>query len=419
MEEEILSTNNRIVILGAGIAGVNAAKTLLDHDYEGKVVLLDMEEKLPYDRPPLSKEYLTGAKDHKGILLHPEEFYQDSRIEMKLGKAVAELQPDKKTVILEDGEKISFDKLLITTGSKLRRLQPLDDQKFDNVFYLKTQKDANRLQDQLSSINHLAIIGAGFIGLEVAASMLAIGKRVTVFEAAKTPLSRVLGEDIGNYIASKHREKGIEIFTDDYITQFMGDSAIHAVETKEGRKIDCDAVLVGIGVSTDGLLVQDKLDFNDGIIVNEFCETSVPDIFAAGDCARWTYPVSGEAIRIEHWDHAMNQGATAAVNMLQPGSKPFTTIPYFWSDQHDLAIQYLGHPTQWDETVMRGTIETDQFTMFYLLNQRVVGALIVNQPANVLPVRRLISQAVFISADQLGDEKVKLKSIIKQATTII
>ncbi|WP_158232524.1 NAD(P)/FAD-dependent oxidoreductase [Sporosarcina sp. P13] len=413
-----MSTYNQIVIIGAGIAGVNAAKTLLDNDYEGKVVLIDRDENLPYDRPPLSKEYLAGTMDNDGILLHPEEFYRDDRMELLLGKSVTELRPDKKTVILNDGEEIGWDKLLITTGSKLRRLQPLDEQNFENVFYLKTQKDASRVQEQLSSINHLAIIGAGFIGLEVAASMLAAGKQVTVFEAAKTPLSRVLGEDMGTYIAEKHRAKGIEIFTDDYITQFKGDSSIREVETKNGIKLACDGVLVGIGVSTDGLLVEGILDFDDGIIVNEFCETSVADIYAAGDCARWTYPISGEKIRIEHWDHAMNQGATAALNMLQPNSQPFTTIPYFWSNQHDLAIQYVGHPTTWDQTVLRGSMEDDTFTMFYLLENKVVGALIVNQPTNVLPIRRLISQSVIVNTDQLGDEKVKLKQIIKQAAVI-
>jgi len=220
---------------------------------------------------------------------------------------------------------------------------------------------------------------------------------------------------MGNYIADVHRSKGIEIHTDDYITNFIGDTEIQEVETNSGKTFKCDGILVGIGVSTDSTLIEGVLEFEDGILIDEYCETSVSNIYAAGDCARWTYPISGEKIRIEHWDHAMNQGATAAANMVNPKSEPFNSIPYFWSNQHHLAIQYLGHPTQWDQTVLRGQQEKDEFTMFYLLNHKVVGALIVNQPKNVLPIRRLIGQSIEVTVEKLVDENTPLKNIVKQA----
>jgi len=410
-----MSNYNRIVIIGAGIAGVNAAKTLKANEYEGQITIIDADTNIPYDRPPLSKEYLAGTMNEEEILLNSSNFYEENQIELKLGKKVVDIKATEKNVVLDNGEIIHWDKLLITTGSKLRRLQQLDDRSFENVFYLKTRKDADNLKEKLASLDHLVIIGAGFIGLEVAASMLALGKKVTVFEAAKTPLSRVLGEEMGNYIADVHRSKGIEIHTDDYITNFIGHSEIQEVETNSGKKFKCDGILVGIGVSTDSTLIEGVLQFEDGILIDEYCETSVSNIFAAGDCARWTYPISGEKIRIEHWDHAMNQGATAAANMVNPKSEPFNSIPYFWSNQHHLAIQYLGHPTQWDQTVLRGQQEKDEFTMFYLLNHKVVGALIVNQPKNVLPIRRLIGQSIEVTVEKLVDENTPLKNIVKQA----
>lgn len=409
-----MGENARIVIIGAGIAGVNAAKTLRDNQFTGQITLIDGDTNIPYDRPPLSKEFIAGVMGEDDNYLHPESFYKENQIDLLLGNKVMEINPTKKEIIVDNGNVIHWDKLLITTGSKLRRLQNLDDTNFENVFYLKTRKDADYLKEKLASLNHLVIIGAGFIGLEVAASLIALGKKVTVFEAAKTPLARVLGEDMGNYIAGVHRSKGIEIYTDDYITNFMGDTILKNIETKDGRKMECDGILVGIGVTPDSFLTEGILDYEDGILIDEFCETSVSDIYAAGDCARWTYPISGEKIRIEHWDTALNQGRNAAINMLNPKSETYQTIPYFWSNQHHLAIQYLGHPTQWDETVVRGEISTDQFTMFYLLKNTVVGALIVNQPKNVLPIRRMIHQQIEVNVEELGDETKKLRDLVKQ-----
>jgi 3-phenylpropionate/trans-cinnamate dioxygenase ferredoxin reductase component len=411
-----MSEQTRVVIIGAGIAGINAAKTLRDNQFKGEITLIDGDSNLPYDRPPLSKEFIAGVMVEDDILLHPATFYQDNQIDLRLGNKVIEIQPTKKELTLDNRDIIHWDKLLITTGSKLRRLQNLDDLNFENVFYLKTLRDADYLKEKLASLNHLVIIGAGFIGLEVAASLVALGKKVTVFEAAKTPLTRVLGEDMGNYIADVHRSKGIEIYTDDYITNFIGDTNLKKIETKDGIKLECDGILVGIGVTPDSLLSEGILDYEDGIVIDEFCETSVSNIYAAGDCARWTYSVSGEKIRIEHWDHALNQGRNAAINMLNPKSETYETIPYFWSNQHHLAIQYLGHPTQWDQTVLRGQLEKDQFTMFYLLGNTVVGALIVNQPKNVLPIRRLINQKIAVNAEELGDETKKLRDFVKQKT---
>lgn len=407
---------SHIVIIGAGMSGVNAAKSLVNNHFEGKITLIDEDSSLPYDRPPLSKEFLQGDKEVSDILLYTEKFYNNNNINLKLGTKVEKIQSKSKKITLEDGDFFYWDKLLISTGSKLKHLKSLDIHNFDNIYYLRTQKDSIKLKEKLRSSNHFVIFGAGFIGLEVASSFAIHGKKVTVIEPEDTPLARVLGRDMGEYIANIHRSNGVEVITGDYAVDYEGDSSVQKLTTKQGRIISCDGVLVSIGVEPRLPHIEEgTLKQNNGITVNQYCETSIPDVYASGDCASWPYSAKDNLVRVEHWDHAINQGRCAADNMCQPEPKAYNTIPYFWSDQHRIRFQYLGHPKKWDHTILRGDTENNKFTLFYMLNNTIVGVFIANQPANVLPARRMIGKDVASDPMILCNEDKKLKDIALHA----
>lgn len=406
---------DRIVILGAGIAGVHAAKELRRNGFNGSIALIDRDKNLPYDRPPLSKEFLRGEYEESDILLDKKQYFIDNDIELYLGKNVIDLDISNKMVLFDDGEKLQWSKLLITTGSKVRKLNNVSGCELEGIHYLKNLTDARRLRDKLASVSRIAIVGGGFIGLEVAASCRKLGIDVTVIERANAPLSRVLGPSMGEFIANVHRSKGVDLITNDGVSEFQGTNKVEAIVTSSNKRIECDAVLVGIGVYADMTLAGDYLEHNNnGYIVDSYCETSEPGIFAAGDCAEWKYPMNDNYIRIEHWDHAMNQGIAAANNILNPKSLPYNTTPYFWSDQYDLSLQYFGHVTEWDETIIRGNVEDQKFTQFYINNNKVEGAFIVNDAKSVLPTRKLISKGIEVNSDDLGDVNIELKKLSKK-----
>src|SRR5699024_154115 len=291
---------DKIVVIGAGIAGFNAVKELRRIGYDKSITLIDESPDLPYDRPPMSKEYWRRERSDEEILLEPASFYEENDIELLLGKAVVDIDIDGKKVDVDSGEQVSTDKLLITTGSKVRKLTNISGCDLNGIHYLKNIDDAQLLREQVKDFKKLVIVGGGFIGLEVAASCREMGIDVTVLEAAQTPLSRVLGPEMGEIIAGVHREKGVHLMTEQIVNEFQGTDKVEAVVTKNGDRYECDAVLVGIGVFTDMSLAGEHLKHNNnGYIINEYCETSVKDIYAAGDCAEWKYN-NGDYIRVEH-----------------------------------------------------------------------------------------------------------------------
>lgn len=407
-----MNINEQYIIIGAGISGVNAAATLRLEGFEGRIILIDKDHELPYDRPPLSKDYLAGKIKEEDISLRSHEFFEKNNIELKLGKKVTDIDFDDQYVKLDDNEVISWDKVLIAMGSKLRKLN-IPGKELDNIYYLKTKKDAQQMKKDLKNVDDVVIIGAGFIGSEVAATCRHLGKNVTLIEAEKVPLNRIVGDHVGEFIGDTHHSNGVRLLTNELVTEFKGTEKIEQVVTNTGKQIECQAVVVGVGVQLDlSLFDGTKIKLENGIEVDEYCESNIPGVFAAGDCALWPY--NGEKIRVEHWDHAINQGITAAKNMMNEKSEVYNAIPYFWSDQYDLKIQYLGFAKEWERTVLRGSLEKEEFTMFYINDNKIVSALFVNSPRNVLPTRKLMMRNTKIeNISDLADEKINIKKAFK------
>ncbi|WP_227001892.1 NAD(P)/FAD-dependent oxidoreductase [Virgibacillus necropolis] len=403
------TTAKPIVIIGAGIAGVHAAETLRNEGYEGRIVLVDRDTQLPYDRPPLSKEFILGELSEADISLRSNESLTALRIELKLGVEIVSIDAKKKIAISSDDEILEWEKLLLTTGSSLRKLQ-VKGSDLEGIHYLKTLSDAKAIRQKLDGIQQVAIVGAGFIGAELASSFKKQGKEVTILERMPLPLAHILGEEMGEYFLQLHQSEGVHVITEDAVVQFDGTTQVEKALTEKGRIIPCQAVIVGIGVIPNTFLSDKELHVDRGYIVNEFGETSLPNVYAAGDCAMWPY--RGDNIHIEHWDHAVNHGKCVAKNLLGGEPISYTAIPYFWSDQYDHRIQYFGHTKNWDSAVLQGNMEDKQFTYFYLNESGVIdAALLVNQPKNALAVRRLIKQQQSVDSDLLSNPEVNLKNV--------
>lgn len=403
------TTAKSIVIIGAGVAGIHAAETLRNEGFTGRILLIDRDTHLPYDRPPLSKEYMLGELTEMEISLRSDERLRDLRIELRLNIEIVSIDPKKQIVITADDEVIEWEKLLLTTGSSLRHLQ-VKGSDLEGIHYLKTLNDANTIREKLTDIQQVAIVGAGFIGAELASSFKKLGKEVTVLERAPLPLARILGDEMGGYLLQLHQSQGVDIITEDSVVGFEGTTQVEKVLTEKGGAIPCQAVIVGVGVIPNTLLSNKELQVDRGYVVNEFGETSLPNVYAAGDCAMWPY--RGENIHIEHWDHAVNHGKCVAKNMLGGDLTSYTTIPYFWSDQYNHRLQYFGHTKDWQTTVLRGDMGDKQFTYFYLNESSVVeAALLVNQPKNALAVRRLIKEQQAVDPDLLSNPEMNLKKV--------
>jgi 3-phenylpropionate/trans-cinnamate dioxygenase ferredoxin reductase subunit len=405
-----MSARPAYVIVGASMAGATAADTLRREGFDGPITLIGAEHALPYERPPLSKEFLRGESSRDDVLLNPQDYYRGQSIELRLGQVVTALDVGRKLVQLDSGERVPYSKVLVATGATPRRLAvPGSD--LEGIFYLRTLADAAALRDALASKPRVVVIGAGFIGAEVAATARGLGCEVTVLEVLPVPLSRALGDEMGAIYAGFHREQGVDLRTNEGIAQFVGASRLEAAVTNSGDTIPCEVALIGIGVTPAvGFLEGSGVEVDNGIVVDEYCRASVPGVFAAGDVANWWHPAWQERLRLEHYDNASNQAIAAARSMLGKG-KPYAPVPYFWSDQYDLRLQYVGHASRWDEAVMRGTPEGRSFSVFYLLDGRLRACLMVNRPRDQRAARRLVQTAEPVDAAQLRDETVDLDGL--------
>ena len=406
-----MSPDRTFVIVGASLTGATAAATLRDEGFDGRVVLIGAEPTPPYERPPLSKEFLRGERPFEEQLVRPEAWYDDHEVEARLGTRAVQLHARDREVVLAGGERVGFDALLVATGSRNRKLD-VPGVTLPGVFDLRTATDAERIKAAIAGGARVICVGMGFIGAEVAASMRMLGLDVTVVEVFETTLYRVLGRDIGRALEGLHRDHGVQMLFNEAVASFEGDGRLESVLTSGGRRIDADVAIVGVGTEPCvELLAGTGLDQGGGIPVGPALETSVPGVFAAGDVARHDHPVFGE-IRVEHFDNALRMGQAVARNML--GAETVFADPHwFWSDQYDSQVQMAGFAATWDRMVVRGSIEDRSFCAFLLDEAGVVRSTVsLDWKRDVRRSFGLVSARVAPDAAALADPDVDLRTLV-------
>jgi|DewCreStandDraft_1066081.scaffolds.fasta_scaffold00103_27 3-phenylpropionate/trans-cinnamate dioxygenase ferredoxin reductase subunit len=405
-----MAQRRTVVIVGANLAGGRAAEALRQEGFDGRIFLVGAEPDPPYERPPLSKEYLRGEAPREKLFIRPDSFWREQEVELVLGVRAAAIDLQSRRVTLETGQTLQYDMLLLATGGRVRRLE-VPGAHLEGVHYLRTIADSERIGAELRPGRRLVVIGAGFIGAEVAASARQKGVEVTMLEVLPVPLQRALGPEVGAIYAEIHRQHGVDLRLQEGIERLEGQGRVQRVVTSSGQTIECDAVVIGVGILPETSLAEAAgIAVENGVLVNEYCETTAPGVYAAGDVANFYNPVLQERLRVEHWANAQNQGIAAAKNMLR--REPYAEVPWFWSDQYDLNLQYVGHAATWDQVVFRGDVEGRSFTAFYLRDGRLRAALAVNRPREVRFARELIRAGVAVSAAQLADEGVDLRQLL-------
>jgi 3-phenylpropionate/trans-cinnamate dioxygenase ferredoxin reductase component len=398
------------VIVGASLAGGGAATTLRQEGFDGRVILIGAEPQPPYERPPLSKEYLRGEFSFEQALVQPPDFYDESGIETRFGVRTTRVDAVDKVVELDGGEHVAYDKILIATGGRNRRflIPGLD---LEGIYDLRTVTDSDRIRTEIAPGRKAVVVGMGFIGSEVAASLRQSGVEVTVVDRNEVPLRRVLGEEVGRVIEGIHRDHGTSMIFDDKVAVFEGAGRVERVTTTRGRRIECDFVVVGLGTEpVTQLLAGTGVEINNGVVVDEYLRTGVEGIYAAGDVANHYHPVFKRHIRVEHWQNALKQGPAAARNMLGE-NEPYREIPWFWSDQYEHNLQYAGFHTEWDELVVRGSMDERNFVAFYRKDERVLAAVAINQGRDLRRSIPLIKIQEEIAAAKLCDLDVDLRTL--------
>jgi 3-phenylpropionate/trans-cinnamate dioxygenase ferredoxin reductase component len=401
------------VIVGAGLAGAKAAEALRDEGFDGRIVLIGDEAELPYERPPLSKDYLRGESPRENARVHSDGFYLDNEIELRTSTTVERLELDRRAVALADGERVGYDRLLLATGAAPRRLS-VPGSELDGIHYLRELRDADAIAARLERGGRVVLIGAGWIGAEVAASARQKGLDVTVVGREELPLERILGSELGRIYADIHRDRGVELIGGAVLDRFEGGTAVERVRLADGRALETDFVVVGVGVEPrTGLARNAGLAVDDGILVSERLETNVGGVFAAGDVANAYHPFYGRRLRVEHWANALNQPLVAARAMLgKPAS--YEQLPYFFSDQYDVGMEYSGYATKWDEVVFRGDPDGREFIAFWLHGGRVVAAMNLNVWDVTDSIQALIRSRQPVAAERLRDLDAALEELTKE-----
>ena len=398
------------VIVGASLAGAKAAETPRSEGFNGRIVLIGAEHERPYERPPLSKDYLRGESPREKAYVHPETFYAESDIQLRTSTPVTELDAAASEVVLRGGERLRYDRLLLATGAEPRRL-PVPGAELEEVLYLRDLDDSDAIAERLRGGGKVVVIGAGWIGAEVGASAREKGLEVTIVEQASVPLERVLGPEVGAVYADIHRDHGVELVTGTGLEAFEGGRTVERVRLSDGRTIDCDFVVVGVGVAPRTVLGEAAgIETDNGILVSERLEASAPGIFAAGDVANAAHPFYGRRIRVEHWANALNQGPAAARNMLGK-EEPYERLPYFFSDQYDVGMEYSGYATGWDEVVFRGDAGAREFIAFWLEGGRVVAGMNVNVWEVNDHIQALIRSGERVDVARLRDPDLRLEEL--------
>jgi 3-phenylpropionate/trans-cinnamate dioxygenase ferredoxin reductase subunit len=404
-----MTSEQTFVIVGASLAGAKAAETLRAEGFDGRLVLIGAERELPYERPPLSKDYLRGEVGREKVYVHDEAFYAEHGVELRLGSTATSLDASASELALDDGERLRYDRLLLTTGAEPRRLSIPGG---DRGLYLRSVEDSDVLRERLDRGGRVIVVGAGWIGAEVAASARVRGLEVTLIEPNTVPLERVLGTEVGTVYRDIHADHGVRMVLGTGVEAIDDEGAVTRVRTSDGRELECDFVVVGVGVQPRaGLAARAGIAVDDGILVDEHLQTSAPGVFAAGDVANAHHPFYGERIRVEHWANALNQGPAAARNMLGDADS-YDRLPYFFSDQYDIGMEYTGFARTWDRVVFRGDPASRAFIAFWLAGDRVVAGMNVNVWDVTEPIQRIIRGRVAVDERRLADPDVPLEELV-------
>ena len=413
-----------IVVVGGGHAGGQAAASLRQAGYDGRVVLFAEEAHIPYQRPPLSKDYLAGAAGLDRVRLRPAAFYQSNNIELRVGERVVALDVHAKTAAGASGETIRYDKLLLATGARARRLE-VPGAGLPGVHYLRTIADADALRGRLSPGCRLVVVGGGYVGLEVAAVAVTQGVEVTVLEMEPRILKRVASAALSAFYQTLHAGKGVRIRTNARTTAFLGEERLRAVACADGAQLPADVAVVGVGVAPNVELAEAAgLACDDGVMVDEYARTDAPDVYAAGDCTNHPNALLGRRLRLESVPNAMEQARVAAINLnAEDGAaRAYRTMPWFWSDQYDRKLQMVGFAAAGDRSVTRGDPAAGRFATFHLRGDELVGADAVNSPREFMAARQLVGRKVrpTVLADAATDVRdaaaapaASLRSIVK------
>ena len=405
--------NATYVIAGAGLAGAKAAETLRQEGFDGPLMLIGEEAERPYERPPLSKGYLLGKAGREAIYVHPQPWYAEHGVDLRLSTRVTGIDPAVHEVTLDDGSRAGYAKLLLATGSEPRRL-PVPGAGSDGVLYLRRVADSDQIKEAFRAASRIVVIGAGWIGLETAAAARDAGVAVTILEAAKLPLLRVLGAEVAQVFADLHRDHGVDLRFGVQVAEITASGGrADGVRLTDGSRVQGDAIIVGVGITPNSQLAQAAgLKVGNGIMVDERLRSSDPDIYAAGDVANAYHRRLGRHIRVEHWANALNQPQAAARAMLGQDAT-YDRVPYFYTDQYDLGMEYAGYvePGGYDQVIFRGDVERREFIAFWLARGRVLAGMNVNVWDVNDTIQALVRSGHPVDTGRLADPGVPLQDL--------
>jgi 3-phenylpropionate/trans-cinnamate dioxygenase ferredoxin reductase subunit len=404
-----MTTTRTLAVIGASLAGAKAAEAARDVGFDGQIILIGDEPGMPYERPPLSKAVLRGEKEPGTARVHPADFYATHDIQLVTDHAVA-LDLAVRRVEVAGGAGIDFDTAVIATGAAPRPL-PLAGADLAGVHYLRTIDDAVRLRDAIRSSNRVAVIGAGWIGSEVAASARQMGANVVLIDPAPVPLQRVLGDEIGAVFRDLHADHGVDLRLGVGVARLQGDKTVEAIVLEDGRVEAADVVVVGVGVTPRAELADATSLRVDNGIVDEHLETNAPGIYAAGDVANAWHPYYDRHLRVEHWANALNQGITAGRNAAG-NRETYTRLPYFFSDQYDLGMEYVGYSNPSDRVVVRGDLASREFIAFWHHDGILTAAMNVNTWDVVDDLKALIEARVAVDPARLSNPDVPIRDLV-------
>jgi 3-phenylpropionate/trans-cinnamate dioxygenase ferredoxin reductase subunit len=409
------TTDQTFVVVGGGQAGGRAVEGIRKAGFDGAVILLGEEARAPYERPPLSKQVLTGAAEPDSAKLRADGWYAEQGVDLRLSTRAGRINRSRKRVVLEDGQELAYDRLLLATGAQ-PRVPDLPRAELAGVHVLRDVDDSLALRDAMRAGARVALVGGGYIGLEVAAAARKLGCETTILEAAPSLMRRQVAPDLGDWYARLHRDHGADVRLEAEVSRLLGSDRVEGVDLADGGRVDADLVVIGVGIRPNvELAMQAGLEAGDGIEVDDQGRTSDPDIFAAGDVTRQPNPYVDGKLRLESWQNAQNQALVAGQAMAGAEDVRHGDLPWFWSDQHGINLQMIGMPTGQPRHVWRGDPAAGPgFTLFYLDDAgRLVGANAVDRPADIAAARRMIERGVSPDPDKLADPEVSMKKLLK------